>query len=130
MKPNGIPETDAEADALRAYLPTEKLAEMAKIRDEEIREADEQSTNFRERCATVAAIKERMKKDRATLKKLEAADRSYFGRQLFVRTDAAREAAWIIAAQLRREALARGEAPRFETCAQCSARQKINPYTP
>ena len=132
MKPNGIPETDAEADALRAYLPDETLAALGKLRDEEYAEHEKSRRKMDEAYAEIAAIKERMRKDRLRLKKLEAIKREYYSKPLFERLDAAREAAWILASKLRAESLARGEPQRSETVAECGIRQKAAAvcYTP
>jgi hypothetical protein len=134
VKSNDTPGTEAEADALRAYVPLELLAALAKTRDEEIAEHDKRRRKFDEQCAEYNTIKERMRRDRITLKKLEAEKRAYFAQPLFPRTDAARDAAWSAAVQARREAIERGESPRYETAAQCGARQKsaaqAGVYTP
>ena len=132
MKTNDTPGTESEADALRAYVPLELLSALAKTRDEEIAEHEKRRRKFDEQCAEYNAIKERMRRDRIALKKLEAAKKAYFAQPLFPRTDAARDAAWSAAAQARRDAIARGETPRYETAAECGARQKAQAavYTP
>lgn len=126
-----IPGNDAEADALRAYIPADALANLAKVRDEEIAEHEKRRRRFDESCAEYTAIKERMKKDRLRLKTLEKAKREYFAQPLFPKTDTARDAAWIAAATARHEAIARGETPRYETAKECGERQKAPAiYTP
>jgi hypothetical protein len=126
-----IPGNDQEADALRAYIPAGALEDLAKIRDEEIAAHEKRRRKFDETAAEYEAIKERMRKDRLRLKKLEAEKRAYFAEALFPKTDAARDAVWIAAAQARHEAIVRGETPRYETCAECGARQKAAAiYTP
>lgn len=128
---DAIPKNDAEADALRAYVPAETLAALAEVCREECAEADKRSKAADEVHFKIRAIKERMKQDRVKLKQLEKQSRDHFTRALFPRTDAAREAAWLAAVQARREAIANGEAPRFETVEQCGARQKEGRvYTP
>lgn len=108
------------------------LTALAKVRNEEIAEADKRSRKFYEMVAEYDTLKEHMRRYRLALKKLDAAKREHFARPLFPRTDAARDAAWSAAAQARREALARGETLRIETVEQCGARQKVEEavYTP
>ncbi|HWA07945.1 MAG TPA: hypothetical protein VG838_00610 [Opitutaceae bacterium] len=108
------------------------MAELAKVRDEEIAHHEKRERKFHEDCAAINEIKERMKRDRRALKKLEASKRDYFAHPLFPRTDAARDAAWLAAVEARRQAQERGEPLRLETVAQCGARQKdaVAIYTP
>ena len=68
MKPNGIPETNEEADQLRAYIPTETLVHIAKIRDEEVVECENARSTYEAAKAKCKAIKERMRNDRSALK--------------------------------------------------------------
>lgn len=119
-----LPGNDHEADGLRAYIPTETLVALAKLRDEEMAEHDKKRRAFDDAAAEIAAIKERMRRDRIRLKKLDAQKREYFSAALFARTDAAREAAWIAAFDARSAAIDRGEPLRRETVAECGARQK------
>jgi hypothetical protein len=131
MNSHGIPGNDSEADALRAYVPLETLKSLHAVCAEEIVEHEKRRKKQDEVYAEIAAIKERMKRDRLALKKLEAQQREYFSRPIFPRTDAARDAAWTAAGKARAEALARGESPRFETAKECGARQKVGAvYTP
>lgn len=127
-----LPGNDAEADALRAYIPSETLVALAKTRDEEMAAHDKLRRGFDEACAEITTIKERMRRDRLRLKALDAQKKKYFAAPLFARTDAAREAAWLAAWEARREARERGEPLRIETVAECGARQKTATviYTP
>lgn len=129
-----IPQTDAEADALRAYIPTETLLALAKIRDEEIRESDRRRIEYEENRAIYEAAKAAEKKARDAAKRAKAKADEYFRRPLFPRLDAAKEIAWVCAAQAREAAIAAGEPLRLETCAQVSARQQAaqleTTYTP
>lgn len=131
MKTNGIPETEEEADGLRAYIPNEILCSIGKTRDIEIAQSKKLSLQCDEASVNIRAIKERMKNDRINLKRLKAVQDKYFTSRLFEKTDSAREAAWIAAYKTRSEALARGELPKIETCAQCTLRQQNQiVYTP
>jgi hypothetical protein len=132
MKPNGVPETDQEADALRGYLPVENLIRLANLRDVEIAASEVRTRRIDDCRSEIKAIKERMKKDRLQLKRLAQEEKELWATPIFQQLDAAREAAWIDAGKLRTEALARGDAPLFETVAQCGARQKSAQaaYTP
>lgn len=129
-----MPETDAEADTLRAYLPTDKLVELAKIRDEEIKESEAHSRERSDAYAQIAAAKEKAKKLRVEIKRLDKKIKDSWSKPLFARLDASRDAAWREASAARTAALARGETPRYETAKECGERQKAahasDVYTP
>lgn len=131
---DGIPETALEADGLRAYIPTDKLVELAKIRDEEIKESENQSRDRGDDYVRLAAAKDKAKKLRIEIKRLDKKINDSWSKPLFARLEARLAATWREASQARAASLDRGETSRHETGKQCSERQKASQasvvYTP
>lgn len=122
MTSDGIPETEQDANALRAYIPTETLTELNRICREESAQADKLSRAYDDATAEIKAIKERMRADRIRIKKLEAQRKKRWETPIYPRYDAGKDAAWRAAFAARNAAVANGEAPKFETTTQASER--------
>lgn len=122
---DGTPETEAEARALRAYVPAELLAEVSRLSKEESAECDRRFSERNKACDAIKAIKANMVRERREIKALEAKKAKLDAQRIYVRTDAARVAAWQAASQLRAESLARGEPLRTETSADTTARIRL-----
>ena len=125
MNSNGIPKTEVEAAALRAYIPAETLARIHETLREELAEVDTRQKKMGEVYAKISAIKQNMQRERLELKRLESLKQKHHAGRLFGRTDDLRDAAWLVAVEARRVALARGEAARFETSIECGARTLV-----
>lgn len=111
-----------ELDALRAYVPTETLLQINAISKAECAECDKANRELDAANKAIADAKERMRRDRALIKQMEAKRKAHFARPLFPRSDAARTAAIEAAKVARAAAIAAGEAPKFETLAECTKR--------
>jgi len=122
MSTTHTPVNAAEADALRAYVPTQTLLAINVLSKAESAEIE---SRWRERDETTKAIKdakERMRKDRALIKEMERKQKAYFEAPIYQRTDAARSAAWAAAKVARETAITAGETPKIETLAECNVR--------
>jgi hypothetical protein len=124
MSTSQTPVDHAEADALRAYVPTDTLREISHLSAIDCADAEKRRKDYYDANAQIDAAKERMRKDRALIKQAEQKRKAYFSSPLFARVDAARDAAWAAARVARNAAIAAGEAPKFETLDQCNARVK------
>ncbi len=119
---HAAPATPAEADALRAYVPTQTLHAIAELSKSESIECEKRRKDYYDAKKAIDDAKERMRKDRALIKAMEAKRKPYLSTPMYQRTDAARDAAWQAARIARDAAIAAGESPKFETLAECSAR--------
>lgn len=118
------PENEQAAQRLRAYIPIETIQAINEINKQELAESSVMIRKQEERSARRRAIKDQMAALRIEDKRLKKQSDEYFSRRLFQRTDAARSAAWRAASQARAEAVARGEAPRYETAAETGVRMQ------